>query len=82
MSYSTIIADIEGDVGKITLNRPDSLNSLNLTLTEELASAIEAMRTDGVRALVLTGAGRGFCSGADLAAGGPSRHRHVAQTGA
>ena len=74
MSYSTIIADIEGDVGKITLNRPDSLNSLNLTLTEELASAIEAMRTDGVRALVLTGAGRGFCSGADLAAGPGEGH--------
>ena len=68
LGYSTIIVDTTGDVGRIKLNRPDSLNALNLAMTEELASAIEAMRADGARALLLTGAGRGFCSGADLAA--------------
>jgi 2-(1,2-epoxy-1,2-dihydrophenyl)acetyl-CoA isomerase len=60
--------DTAGDVGRITLNRPDRLNALNLEMTEELEAAIVAMRDDGVRALLLTGAGRGFCSGADLAA--------------
>ena len=68
MAYTTIIADTVGDVGRIALNRPDNLNALNLALTEELAAAIGEMRADGVRALLLTGAGRGFCSGADLAA--------------
>jgi len=56
-----------GHVRTITLNVPDKLNALNWPLLEELASAIESTAADaGVRALVVTGAGRAFCSGADL----------------
>ena len=79
MGYSTIISERVGDVGVITLNRPDTLNALNLAMTEELEAAIGEARRDGVRALLLTGAGRGFCSGADLTAGeGKGKTRHVA----
>lgn len=56
-----------GHVRTITLNIPDKLNALNWPLLEELASAIAATAADpDVRALVVTGAGRAFCSGADL----------------
>ena len=74
MGYTTIISERVGDVAVITLNRPDTLNALNLALTEELADAIDGAQKDGVRALLLTGAGRGFCSGADLAAGEGKGH--------
>src|SRR5262249_45926419 len=51
----------------ITLNRPDSLNSLNEQMTTELANVIKQLRRDDqVRCVVLTGAGRAFCSGQDL----------------
>ena len=74
MGYSTIISERVGDVTVITLNRPDTLNALNLALTEELADAIAEAKKDEVRALLLTGAGRGFCSGADLSAGEGKGH--------
>ena len=74
MGYTTIISERVGDVAVITLNRPDTLNALNLALTEELADAIGGAQKDGVRALLLTGAGRGVCSGADLAAGEGKGH--------
>ncbi|MCL2913281.1 2-(1,2-epoxy-1,2-dihydrophenyl)acetyl-CoA isomerase PaaG [Shewanella corallii] len=51
----------------ITLNRPDSLNSFNQTMHKELAAALDSAATDPeVRAVLLTGAGRGFCAGQDL----------------
>ncbi|HJR90695.1 MAG TPA: enoyl-CoA hydratase-related protein [Aeromicrobium sp.] len=60
-------ADNGGHVRTITLNVPDKLNALSWPLLEELATAIEATADDpAVRALVVTGAGRAFCSGADL----------------
>jgi 2-(1,2-epoxy-1,2-dihydrophenyl)acetyl-CoA isomerase len=74
VGYSTIISERVGDVAVITLNRPDTLNALNLALTEELADAIAEAKKDEVRALLLTGAGRGFCSGADLSAGEGKGH--------
>jgi 2-(1,2-epoxy-1,2-dihydrophenyl)acetyl-CoA isomerase len=56
-----------GAVATVTLNRPDSLNSLNVALKEALRYQLTALATDGaVRAVVLTGAGRAFCVGQDL----------------
>jgi len=56
-----------GGAAKIELNRPDSLNAWNTQVSRDLWAAFEQVRDDeGVRAVVLTGAGRAFCSGADL----------------
>src|SRR5262249_24601441 len=57
----------EGVLLTITLDRPDVLNALNATMQERLAAALEESRDPSVRAVVLTGAGRGFCAGQDLA---------------
>src|SRR2546430_5186692 len=56
----------EGAVLTITLNRPDVLNALNAATHKALAGALKAARADDVRAVVITGAGRGFCIGQDL----------------
>lgn len=66
MTYDTLIYAVEADVATITLNRPERMNALSLTLLAELAQAVEQAEADGARALVLTGAGGAFCSGADL----------------
>ena len=57
-------------VATITLNRPDTLNALNGAMVDELRRAVESLPGTGARALLLTGEGRGFSSGADLAGGG------------
>jgi 2-(1,2-epoxy-1,2-dihydrophenyl)acetyl-CoA isomerase len=56
----------DGAVLTITLNRPDVLNALNSATHRALAAALKEARDDEVRAVVLTGAGRGFCVGQDL----------------
>jgi 2-(1,2-epoxy-1,2-dihydrophenyl)acetyl-CoA isomerase len=56
----------EGAVLTITLNRPDVLNAINRAMHEGLRDALKQARADDVRAVVLTGAGRGFCVGQDL----------------
>jgi 2-(1,2-epoxy-1,2-dihydrophenyl)acetyl-CoA isomerase len=56
----------EGAVLTITLNRPDVLNALNKTVHDQLYSALEAAKDSSVRAVVITGAGRGFCVGQDV----------------
>ena len=56
----------EGAVLTITLNRPDVLNALNAATLKELGAALKDARADDVRAVVITGAGRGFCVGQDL----------------
>jgi len=62
-----ILIDKKDGVGTITLNRPDKLNAFNDELTFSLQDALKEMEKDsGVRAIILTGAGRGFCSGQDL----------------
>ena len=66
MSYETLIYGLEGSVATITLNRPERMNALSFTLLTELAHAVKQAQAEGARALVLTGAGGAFCSGADL----------------
>ena len=66
-----ILTEIADGVITITLNRPDRLNAWTPTMQQELIAAIDAADTDdAVRAVIVTGAGRGFCAGADLAGGG------------
>jgi 2-(1,2-epoxy-1,2-dihydrophenyl)acetyl-CoA isomerase len=70
----TIRVEHADGVQTITLNRPDSLNALNATMRRELLSAFKAAGRDpAVRAVLLTGEGRGFCSGADLRGGSGER---------
>lgn len=57
-------------VAILTLNRPDSLNALNGAMVDEIRSAVERLHGSGARCLLITGAGRGFSSGADLVSGG------------
>jgi 2-(1,2-epoxy-1,2-dihydrophenyl)acetyl-CoA isomerase len=56
----------DGAVLTITLNRPDVLNALNAAMHEQLGAALKEARADDVRAVVITGSGRGFCVGQDL----------------
>ena len=70
MSYETIIWEQSGAVGLLTLNRPETLNAWTAQFGSELKQAVEREAAqDSVRAVLVTGAGRGFSSGADLKAG-------------
>jgi 2-(1,2-epoxy-1,2-dihydrophenyl)acetyl-CoA isomerase len=67
LSYETVIWEVDEGVGRLTLNRPDSLNAWTNDFGEELKQVVTADATDpAVRAVLITGAGRGFSSGADL----------------
>ncbi len=69
MSFETILYAVENGILTITFNRPDKLNAMTPTLLRELKEAFEdAGKDTQVRVVILTGAGRGFCAGADLAA--------------
>ncbi len=71
MAYETILYSVEEQILTITLNRPDKLNAYNTTMQAELIDAFDkADADDNVRAIIITGAGRGFCAGADLSSGG------------
>jgi enoyl-CoA hydratase len=78
MKFGTIkFEEPQPGVGLITLNRPDRLNAMNLQMVEDLYALFDQLRSqDKVRVLVITGEGRGFCSGADL------RDEHMARQGA
>lgn len=67
MNYENILFASEGGIARITLNRPDRLNSFTVAMHTELRDALDRVRADaGTRVLLLTGAGRGFCAGQDL----------------
>lgn len=67
-AYQTILYDVSGGIATITLNRPDKMNAYTATMGRELVEAFQRAE-DGreVRAIILTGAGRAFCAGADIA---------------
>jgi 2-(1,2-epoxy-1,2-dihydrophenyl)acetyl-CoA isomerase len=67
MSYQHILYAVEGGVARLTLNRPDRLNSFNDAMHTEVRDALSRVKASAeVRVLLLTGAGRGFCAGQDL----------------
>jgi len=66
MDYETILLDITDGAARLTLNRPDRLNSFTVQMHDEVSRALEGVSKSGARVLVLTGAGRGFCAGQDL----------------
>src|SRR5919109_2237148 len=71
MDFQQIRFEVSDHVLTITLDRPDRLNAFTPTMGKELIQAFDrADADDDVRAIVVTGEGRGFCAGADLAAGG------------
>lgn len=67
MTYQNILFEVTDGVARLTLNRPDKLNSFTVAMHLEVREALENVKADAsVRVLVLTGAGRGFCAGQDL----------------
>jgi len=66
VSYQNILFDISSGVARLTLNRPERLNSFNTAMHAEVRDALAAVRSADARVLVITGAGRGFCAGQDL----------------
>lgn len=67
MSYQDILYGVEDRVATVTLNRPDRMNAWTATMEREVREAMgQAADDDGVRVIVLTGAGRAFCAGADM----------------
>lgn len=67
MSYEMVLVETRGRVGIVTRNNPERLNALNATLDREMGEALEAFdKDDSIGAIVLTGAGRAFCAGADV----------------
>jgi enoyl-CoA hydratase/carnithine racemase len=70
MAFETITYEVAEQILTITLNRPDKLNAFNATMQRELIAAFDAADNDDqVRAIIVTGAGRAFCAGADLSSG-------------
>jgi enoyl-CoA hydratase/carnithine racemase len=70
MAYEQILYDVSDNILTITLNRPDKLNAFTGTMMTEMIDAFRrANKDDNVRAIIVTGAGRAFCAGADLSSG-------------
>jgi 2-(1,2-epoxy-1,2-dihydrophenyl)acetyl-CoA isomerase len=67
MSYGTILFGVQSGIARLTFNRPDKLNCFNRQMHEEVRDALQNVVSLEARVLVLTGAGRGFCAGQDLA---------------
>jgi 2-(1,2-epoxy-1,2-dihydrophenyl)acetyl-CoA isomerase len=67
MSYQTILFEVSEGIARLTLNRPERLNSFNTLMLSEVQDALAALQREAsARVLVLTGSGRGFCAGQDL----------------
>ena len=67
MTFENIRFEVQGSIARLTLNRPDKMNSFNEAMHAELRVALDQVQEDkAIRVLVLTGAGRGFCAGQDL----------------
>lgn len=66
MTYESILFELSGGIARLTLNRPDKLNSFTAAMHGEVADALARVEAEGARVLVITGAGRGFCAGQDL----------------
>ena len=82
MNFKTILYELEEKILTITLNRPDRLNAFTGQMMDELILAFkEAGQDDDVRVIIVTGAGRGFCAGADLEAGGANFNRDAKNKG-
>ncbi len=77
MSYDNIEFGLQDGIARIALNRPDKLNSFTAAMHEDLADAMDKVEQSHVRVLVLTGNGRGFCAGQDLAEIQPGGARAV-----
>ena len=66
-TFETLLYSVEDGIATITLNRPEILNALNPQMADDLVAAFDATDADdAVGAVIVTGAGRAFCSGADL----------------
>ena len=78
MAYETLLTELSENIFTITINRPDKLNALNTVMIREFIDAIDtADQDDAARAIVVTGAGRAFCAGADLSMGGGTFDREA-----
>ncbi len=76
MEYRDIIYETAGPIARITLNRPETLNAYTERMVQELIAVVDlARKDDAIRVLVITGAGRGFCSGGDVSGSSESRSR-------
>lgn len=70
MEYRTLTTELEDEIFTLTLNRPDRLNAFTQSMLEDLLDAFDEIdRNDEIRVVIVTGAGRGYCAGADLGAG-------------
>jgi enoyl-CoA hydratase/carnithine racemase len=77
MSYDTVLYQVENRILTLTLNRPDRMNAFTRRMAEELISAFDrADADDDVGVVIVTGAGRAFCAGADLEGGGETWEKH------
>ena len=74
MTYQDLNLDIQNQVAIVTLQRPEKMNAMGPRLVHELLDVLQSTRhDDGVKAMVITGAGRGFCAGADVSGGAEAR---------
>jgi 2-(1,2-epoxy-1,2-dihydrophenyl)acetyl-CoA isomerase len=77
MTYEHILFEIADDIATLTINRPHLLNALSQHSLAEMTHAVDRVRDEGARVLLIAGAGRAFCSGADLSpSGGSEGSRH------